>query len=203
MKFKTKRRLIIAISLILLLVLYIFKNYSLMIRGLSTIFGLFVFYFFDHAFCIRFKLRHYIYILIILTFGILLSPLYYMYEAYDKILHFAMPILGCIMMFFVVNKLKVSFQWKLLITASCLLSILVLLEIGEYLFDVFWGLKMQGVYLRDITGLEKYKLVLDPNDDTMIDLMMGLAGISIFTIGKTAYYILAKRYSFFRNSKLL
>ena len=195
MEYKLKRRLIIGISIILLIILYIFKNYNFMIRVAGVIFGLWAFYFLDHAFGIRFHLRHYIYIIIILIFGIFLSPLYYISESYDKILHLAMPILASIMVFFIVNKMKIKFQWKLLITLTSMLSILAVLEIGEYLFDMFLDFKLQGVYLRDLSGLEKYDLVLNKNDDTMIDMMLGFAGAIIFSISKSVCYFYNKRHS--------
>ena len=194
MQYSTKRRLIIGISIVLLIILYIFKNYNFMIRVVGVLFGLWIFYFVDHAFKAKFYFRHYVYILTILVFGILLSTFYWSYPNYDKILHLIMPILGSIMIFFLVNKLKIKFQWKLLITFTAVLSILALLEIGEYLFDIFLDLKAQGVYIRDISGLEKYNLVLDRIDDTMIDLMLGTAGAIIFSIGKTLCYFYNKRY---------
>jgi len=194
MQYSTKRRLIIGISIVLLIILYIFKNYNFMIRVAGVLFGLWIFYFVDHAFKAKFYFRHYVYILTILVFGILLSTFYWSYPNYDKILHLIMPILGSIMIFFLVNKLKIKFQWKLLITFTAVLSILVLLEIGEYLFDMFLDFKLQGVYLRDISGLEKYNLVLDRIDDTMIDLMLGIAGAAIFSIGKSICYFYNKRY---------
>jgi len=194
MQYSTKRRLIIGISIVLLIILYIFKNYNFMIRVAGVLFGLWIFYFVDHAFKAKFYFRHYVYILTILVFGILLSTFYWSYPNYDKILHLIMPILGSIMIFFLVNKLKIKFQWKLLITFTAVLSILALLEIGEYLFDIFLDLKAQGVYIRDISGLEKYNLVLDRIDDTMIDLMLGTAGAIIFSIGKTLCYFYNKRY---------
>lgn len=174
-----------------------------MIRVLSVIFGLFVFYFFDHAFYIHFHFRHYIYAVIVLVFGMLLSPLYYYYESYDKILHLIMPIFGSIAIFYVVDKSKLAFKYKLLITLTSVVFFLTILEIGEYLFEVFWGLKLQGVYVRDITGLEKYKLVLGKNEDTMIDLIIGLTGTLIFVMGKSICYFFNKRYYRSKNLKLL
>ncbi len=125
------------------------------------------------------------YILTILIFGILLSPLYYYFELYDKILHLIMPIIGSIIVFFIVNKSKIEFKWKLLITLTSMVFLLTILEIGEYLFDVFWDLKTQGVYIRDIAGLEKYDLVLGENDDTMMDLILGTISSLFFIAAKT------------------
>ena len=102
MKYGKKRRLIIGISLFLLLVFYLFKNFSTSIRVFGFILGLLIFYFADHMFEIDFKSRHYGYIVIILALGILFSPLYFFYPIYDKILHLIMPILGCVLIFHIV-----------------------------------------------------------------------------------------------------
>ncbi|GAF85468.1 unnamed protein product, partial [marine sediment metagenome] len=100
MEYKNKRRLIIGIALLLLIVLYIFKNTSFLIRAVSVFVGLWVFYFVDYAFKLKFGFRHYFYFLIILVAGLLLSPFYYIFESYDKVLHFVMPVLGSILIFF-------------------------------------------------------------------------------------------------------
>ena len=200
MKYKNKRRLILGISILLLVFFYVFKNYSSFSRAGSFILGLLIFYFWDHAFQVHLKFRHYLYIIFILFCGMLLAPLYYTYDIYDKILHFTMPILASFIVFFMVNQLKIDFKYKLLITLTSVVTILVILEIGEYLFDQFWNLKLQGVYLRDSSGLTKYQLVLDRNDDTMIDLILGFLGSLIFVIGKSLTHIFHKRYG--KKSKL-
>jgi len=199
MEYRNKRRLLLGISLLLLLLLYAFKNYYFMIRVTGFIFGVFIFYTFDHLFNLDFKFRHYVYALIVLTFGILLSPFYYIYPSMDKILHLLMPVLGCIFAYYVLDtRTDLEFRWKLLITFMTVVTWLVILELGEYIIDYFWDYKMQGVYLRDITGLEKYNLVMDKNDDTMIDLMLGFAGTIIFVIAKSITNIFTKK---FRKNK--
>jgi len=194
MEYKNKRRLIIGISLFLLLGLYLFKNFSLGIRIFGFIIGLCIFYFLDHTFKIEFKFIHYIYILIILSFGILLSPFYFLSGNYDKILHFLLPILASLLTFHIIDKEKLSFQFKLLITFMFVLSFLAIHEIGEYLLDLLWDLKLQGVYIRDISGLEKLNLVMSKNDDTMMDLILGGIGSLTFVIGKTISYFYKKKH---------
>ena len=125
---------------------------------------------------VDFEFRHYIYIIIILSFGILLSPLYFLIESYDKILHFFLPILASFLIFYIADKQKLSLQWKLLITFMFIVSFLAIHEIGEYVLDLLFDLKLQGVYIRDISGIEKLNLVLDKNSDTMIDLILGALG---------------------------
>ena len=194
MLFKTKRRLIIGISIILLLLLYAFKNYLFLAKVAGIIFGLWLFYFIDHAFHAHFHIRHYFYILAILILGILFSPFYWIYPNYDKILHLIMPILGSIMVFFLVDKLKIEFKWKLLLTFTTLIALLTVLEVGEFAMDKLWDIKAQGVYIRDISGLEKYNLVMDRNDDTMTDIILGMFGSTIFSIVKLGTYYYNKRY---------
>ena len=195
MQYKNKRRVIIGLFLIFLGALYFFKNISFSIRAVAFIVSILGFYFLDHAFDVKFKLRHYIFFIVISSAGFLLSPLYFLSESYDKILHLTMPIFGSILIFFIINKLDIKFQWKLLITFTAIFSYLAIQEIAEYVIDYFWDFKLQGVYLRDITGLEKYKIVLDKNDDTMIDMILGLAGSFIFTIGKIITHSWNKKFA--------
>lgn len=97
------------------------------------------------------------------------------------------------MVFYMANRLKTDFKWKLLITVTSVISLLVLLEIGEYLFDQFLGLNWQGVYIRDVTGLQKYNLILDKIDDTMIDLILGIGGCLLFAAGKNGCFFYNKK----------
>ena len=53
-------------------------------------------------------------------------------------------------------------------------------EIGEYLIDQFWDFKLQGVYIRDVSGLEKLNLVQSKNDDTMTDIILGTIASLLF-----------------------
>jgi len=202
MQYTTKRRLIVVISVVLLFAIYLLGRLSFLINIAGVIFGLAVFYTIDHLFEIKFKLRHYLYVILILFGGILFSPLYFISTDYDKILHFVMPILGSIMIFFVVDKLKIKFQWKLLITFTSILAILTIHEIGEYLIDKIWDLKLQGVYLRDISGFEKFDVVQGGLEDTMFDLIFGMLGSLFFSISKTICYLYNKRYKKIKKNKI-
>jgi len=184
MKHKNKKRLIFSISLVLLLILYSFKNVAIFLRVLAAFAGIVSFYIFDHYFDMKFKEVHYFLIIIFAFFGILLSPLYSIYPIYDKILHLSIPIFVGVIMFYIVDKQKMTFKWKLLITGSFVVLAITSFEVIEYFLDMFWNLKLQGVYIRDITGLEKFNLVMDKNDDTMIDLILGMFGSLIFVVGK-------------------
>lgn len=194
MSYKTKRRIVIGVSLGLLILFYLFRNLSEFVRIGGVIFGLFLFYSLDHFFNLDFELKHYGYIIVILFFGILLSPLYFLYGNYDKILHFFMPILGCLLVFHIVDRQKVNFKWKLLITFMFVLSFLTIHEIGEYIIDQIWDFKLQGVWLRaGELGLEKLDLVVSHIDDTMMDLLYGMGGILTFVFGKSIHYFYKKR----------
>lgn len=165
-----------------------FKNYSFLVKEGSFISWLLIFYFFDHAFNLNFRLRHYVYIMILLFFGVVLAPLYYISEIYDKILHLIMPIFLCAIIFYVVNKSEIEFKYKLAITFAFAVCGLTILEIEEYIFDLLWDSKLQGVYARDVSGIIKYDLVLDKNDDTMLDLIAGMTGSLLFIVAKTVIF---------------
>ena len=136
-------------------------------------------------FKIEFELWHYYIILAILAFGILFAQLYSIYIIYDKILHFIMPILGSFLVYHIVDKKNLTLQWKLLITFMFMMSFLAIHEIGEYIMDQLWNMNLQGVYIRDITGIEKLNMVVSQIDDTMIDLILGMLGSFIFAVGKS------------------
>lgn len=181
MKYQIKRRIIFGISIALFLFLYFFKNYSTLLRILTAVAGLISFYVFDHYFKMDFQTKHYSYIAIIIFFTILLSPLYFLSDNYDKILHLINPIMISAIMFFIINKQKISFKWKIMITLMFVIATLAIFEIIEYFLDTLWDFKFQGVYVRDITGLEKFNVVMDKNDDTMIDLIFGIFGSITFS----------------------
>jgi hypothetical protein len=180
--YKFKRRTIISLSIILLIMIYLFKNASFLLRATTTIGFLILFYLVDHFFDVRFEAKHYSFILIISIFSLLLSPLYYVYPNYDKIQHFIQPMLVYSIFFFMVSKLKLELKWKLIFAFFITLSVLGFFEISEYILDYLFDLKLQGVYIRDLQGLDKFNLLVDRIDDTMIDLSLGFLGSTIALI---------------------
>jgi len=140
------------------------------------------FYLLDHLFNLKFRPKHYIFAIAITFAGILLSPLYFLYTQYDKILHFILPILFGSIVFHMVSKLNIEKKWKLTFVFFIIIGAIGLHEIGEYLLDSFFDLKLQGVFLRNLQGLEKYEILLDRNDDTMIDMSIGLLGAVSYII---------------------
>ncbi len=190
MDYKYKRRFLAGISVFILLVFYLFQSLSTSVRVLGFIFGLIVFYSIDYMFKLEFKIWHYYIILIILAFGILFAPLYAIYTIYDKILHFVMPILASFLVYHIADRKNLSIQWKLLITFMFMMSFLAIHEIGEYLMDLVWNMNLQGVYIRDISGIEKLNLVVSKIDDTMIDLILGMLGSFIFVVGKSIEHLI-------------
>lgn len=180
--YRHKRRTVLGLSVIILLMIYFFKDASFSLRAISTIAFITFFYFVDRFFDIKFKAMHYIFIVLISVFSFLFSPFYFIYPQYDKIQHFIQPILVSSIIFYMVNKLNLKMKWKLTFTLFIALGILGLFEIGEYVLDRLFDLKLQGVYLRDIKGIEKFNLVVDRIDDTMIDLVFGALGSIAYTI---------------------
>lgn len=175
-EYRTKRRVVIGASFILLLMIYFFKD-SFFILRVSTAIALFIlFYSIDHFFKIRFKHRHYFFIILIAILSLFLSPLYYLYPNYDKIQHFFQPMLLCSIIFHMTSRLKLDIKWKIIFAFFVSTALLGLFEMGEYLLDYLFDLKLQGVYLRDISGLDKFHLLQTPIDDTMVDLAYGFLG---------------------------
>lgn len=184
MTYRKRYIFFISIALLSFLLLWFFENASAFIRILTALIGIICFYLFDEYFKMDFQLKQYIYLFIIVFFGILLSPLYLLSRNYDKILHLVMPILVSGIIFTIVNKQPISLKWKLLTTLSLTISFLALFEIFEYLADVLLNFKLQGVYVRDIASMGKLNLIVDKIDDTMMDLILGVVGSLIFTFWK-------------------
>ncbi len=159
---------------------YFFKNASFVLRAISSIAFLLFFYAIDHWFDIRFKVYHYLFIILIIITSLILSPFYFIYPQYDKIQHFFQPILIAAIVYYMIARLPIENKWKITLTFFTTIAILGLFEIGEYMLDFFFDLKLQGVYLRDWQGLEKLNLIVEPIDDTMIDIFLGMLGTAVY-----------------------
>lgn len=186
--YKLQRNAIVLLSSFLLISFYFLKDYSIPLRVLSAVSFLLFFHIVDYFFDIRFKKFHYFLAVLIMIFGFLLSNFYFLYSQYDKILHFFMPLMTGSLIFYMVSKLKLDLKWKLAFTLFILMAIIGYAEVGEYLLDLFFDLKLQGVYLRGIGGFEKFSLLQDRIDDTMIDMIIGLIGSLTFILYKKFSY---------------
>ena len=147
MRQKTKHILILILVAILFITLYILKNLSSYVRILGCGISILLFYFSDSYFELKLLPRHYLIFILISVFGILLSPLYFIFPIYDKMLHLLNPLFYSFLIFFLINKLDIKFYQKVIITLSITISILAIFEIGEFLLDNLFDWKLQGVYL--------------------------------------------------------
>ncbi len=181
LSFEKKRWLVVGLFLALLIALYTFKNTSFLIRTLSAMSLIAFFYAVDHYFNIRFMFHHYLFIFIISITGFMLSPLYFIYPSFDKILHFVLPFLYASIIFFLIARLKLSRRWDLVFTFFVIVGSLALFELGEYALDLLFDLKLQGVFLWNQDGSQKFDIILDRNDDTMMDLALGTLSAALYS----------------------
>jgi hypothetical protein len=188
--FKThKARIIyIIIGIIIFGVLYALKNASYSLWITSFLFSILLFYAADLWFNLDFKKRHYAIFIIVAFAGIILSSLYFVSPNYDKWLHLINPIFLSTLTFYLLDKVKIKFSTKIFLTFAIMVAALSIFEIGEYLLDKIFDLKLQGVYLRSITEVAKLDIILDKNDDTMIDLILGSFGALIFILARTIIF---------------
>lgn len=192
--YRYKRLILGIISILLVVAIYLFKDSTSITLRYSTFLGVIIFsYVIDHLFDVRLDLKHYIFILIIGVATLMMSPLYFVHPTYDKIQHFFIPILLCSIMFFMVNKLKLAMKWKITFTILSVVAFLGIFEILEYVLDSFFNWKLQGVYIRDITGLDKFNLIQDPLTDTILDLSLGILGSSAYAVYASIRYKINKR----------
>jgi len=175
-----RRTWYILIGILVVIILYIFRNTNYFLWTSSFLAFLFVFYLADKIFYLNFNKKHYIIFILIVTAGVLFSPLYFISPKYDKILHLLSPFFLCILIFYLANKTKLKFSTKLFITFSIMIMFLALFEIGEFLLDKLFDLKLQGVFLRDYPSVTKLNLIQGKNDDTMIDLILGVISSLVF-----------------------
>jgi hypothetical protein len=181
---KKRRAMLYALSTILLLIVLYYLNGTLwFIRVASFAFSLILFYLIDKFFNFRFKASHYLIFLFIITAGFLMSPLYHLYPNYDKLLHLTLPFFASILIFYLVNRGDMELWIKLFLTFTIVITMITFFEIAEFVLDWLFNLKTQGVFLRSIGSL-KLNMVQDENTDTMIDLILGMAGALSFSILK-------------------
>jgi len=170
----------------LIVVILLFPNLYVLSGIIGTLVVPWIFYAFDRFFKIGFKLRHYFYLLLLLILGTLLNPLFFFISWYDKFLHLFTPLIWCALIFVPVNKLKIKFSVKLIITLSLFLSIMVVHEIAEYSLDKAFNLYTQGVYGGNLS-LERLQEIQSPLDDTMTDLILDLCGGVLFIVIKLVF----------------
>jgi hypothetical protein len=188
--FKThKARIIyIIIGIIIFGLLYALKNTGYSLRVATFLFSILLFYAIDLWLDLDFKKRHYIIFIIVAITGIIFSPFYFIFPNYDKVLHLIEPIFLSTLIFFLLDKIKIKFSAKIILTFAVMIAALSIFEMGEYVLDQAFDFKLQGVYLRDISGVAKLNIVLDKNDDTMIDMLFGTAGALIFVLIRTVVF---------------
>ncbi len=194
--YHAKRWTTLTLAVIILGMVYFFKDEGFLLRAVSAASFILFFYAVDHWFDIRFKHIHYVFIVLIAIASLLLSPLYFIYPQYDKVQHFIQPILICSIIYHMVSKLKLEFKWRLVFTFFIVIGILSFFEMAEYTLDHAFDLKLQGVYLRDITGLDKFEVIVEPIDDTMVDLFFGVAGTCLYGLGVFWYLRRSHRLTF-------
>ncbi len=84
------------------------------------------------------------------------------------------------------DKTGLSRKRKLGFTLTILITSITVFEVYEYLADFFWNVKLQGVYSGSWID-QKFTLIMPRIDDTMVDIMLGIAGGITFVIGKVLF----------------
>lgn len=179
LQFRIKRRILYGLSVLIAILLYFFHDELIIGKLTLAVAALFVFYATDHLFNVRFSLVHYLYAIAIVTLGVVMSPLYNIYPVYDKVLHYTLPILFSSLVFKTMQNFKIELRWKLLFVFFIVVGTAALFEIGEFAVDQSLDLNTQGVYITSSPGSTGEE-VLDPNTDTMIDLIFGTLGAGTF-----------------------
>lgn len=188
--FKTHqaRIIYIIIGIIIFGLLYALKNIGYSLRLTTFLFSTLLFYVIDLWFALDFKIRHYVIFIIVTVTGIIFSPFYFMFSNYDKALHLIAPFFLSSLVFFLLDKVKIKYSTKIFLSFAIMVAALSIFEMGEYFLDQLFDFKLQGVYLRGLSGVAKLDIILDKNDDTMIDMIFGTVGALIFVLARTIIF---------------
>lgn len=148
-----------------------------------SLFLMYGFYVFDKIFEVKFKKIHYFFMFLIAFSGPGLIIILFEFSSYsDKILHFIHPLFLSSIVFFIVSKLKIKKSYVIILTFFIVFSSFAIFEIVEYSADKIWDFKLQGTYVRSFYGDVKGDNIINPLDDTMIDLIMSFLGALSYLI---------------------
>jgi hypothetical protein len=186
MEYREKRRLIFAISLLILSILYFFSRYTAVFLVFGSMLSLILFYLADNLMKWEFELKHYIIFIIIVVAGFIFMPFYFANSSVDKYQHFFFPLMTCFLIYHILDKTNLSKRQKIGFTLTILITTITIFEIFEYLADIFWNAKLQGVYSGSWME-QKFELIMPRIDDTMVDIMLGIAGGITFIAGKLIF----------------
>ena len=191
----TIRKLLTLCSIILLIALFyfgfLFPNFYVISGIIMMIAVLWIFYWVDGFFNLNYRFRHYIVMIVLFTFGMLLNPLFYIFPWYDKFLHFFTALFWCTLIFVPIKKVHIGFFLKILFTISIFLSFMMIHEGGEYIMDKTLDLHFQGVYVSSFSAnfdRQSMREVQNPWDDTMQDEILGILGATTFGIINSISY---------------
>lgn len=182
MRFNPKEVIVLSSLLIIVALVLLFPNTFSLFTLILTILYIGAFYFFDKFSNFNFKESHYIIIITTTFFAIFIGGTFYFINGiFDKILHLTTPFFISFILFYMINKIKMSFQAKLLTTFTSMMTILILLEVVEYLLDILLGTKNQGVFLLQ-NG--QFTETMSRIDDTMMDIICGFCSSLLFVLYK-------------------
>ena len=161
-------------------------SFASLVLAIATIL---LFYWGDVFFGINFRIRHYLFMTFIASCSF--SSLYFSIISYDKILHFVEPLMAASIIFFMMKGWKIKPVWKLMLTFFVIAGILGSFELVEFGLDSFFNLNTQGVFIAEASG--KLITIMDPNTDTMVDMLTGYVGILLYVIPMHFYLKRKKR----------
>lgn len=192
--YKARRNWMVFLSVVFIGLFFLVSNnssgISLELKGnfpvawsLGILFFMIGFYAIDHLFNIKFEFYHYLIFIAITLLSLMLSPVYFLWAHYDKLLHLLQPFLLSFIIFHLVSHIKVDKRLQILFTFFITISIAgVFAEIAEYLLDILLDARLQGVYTFNFET-QLLELRQSRIDDTMVDMMLGLVGSTVYAIG--------------------
>jgi len=160
--------LVVVISLIMFIV---FRN----IIGVFSIFCLLVllmlFFGIDIVFNLRFKKRHYFFVIFIAVVGFLFSFIQFRYIYFDKLLHFIGAIMLSSVLYYMLRK-RLSKKHSLILAFFITICFMGFYELFEFFIDKLFNVRSQGVFLDTEGG----RVIMGKYEDTLWDMFFGILG---------------------------
>ncbi len=174
----------ITVISVVMLITHFLLGLNSVLGIISSTFFIIAFYLVDRIFKIKFKIVHYIIIMIIIILGMLIGEYaYFIYPNFDKILHLTLPFFGAVVIYYALGKSDLKFKYRLLLTFTSIITFLTLQEIVEYILDVLLNAKLQGVFIsQQIENIKALATTQSRIDDTMWDLIYGFISSLAFVL---------------------
>ena len=173
--YKLKSVVVFLVVIISLIMFIVFREVIGVFSIICLLIILFVFFGVDIIFNLKFKKRHYFFVIFIVVVGFLFSFIQFRYIYVDKILHFIGAIMLSFVLYFMLRK-RLSKKHSLVFVFFITIGIIVFYEFFEYFMDTLFNMRFQGVFLDTEGG----QVIMGKVEDTFWDIFLGVFGSLVY-----------------------